>query len=226
MNYLFYEEWYSNRVNKIVDILGKDWFAGKSILELGSCYGDIGISLLKLGAKVHFTDVREEHLTHITTRLAQYDITPETTILNQNYQYNFKRKYDLILHQGILYHIENWKQDLICALQHSNMMFLETLVTPQKGAPDQWLDAGPEGPYESHNCKVPLFTQESVEDVLMRLGCKFLRLDSNSLNTNITWGSGDALLRNVYDWNYNNVDMYDSDTEVLTRFRRMWLVIK
>lgn len=226
MNYLFYEEWYSNRVNKIVDILGKDWFAGKSILELGACYGDIGLSLHKLGAKVHFTDVREENLTHITTRLAQYNITPETTILNQNYRYDLKRKYDLILHQGLLYHIENWKQDLRCALQHSNMMFLETVVTPQKGAPEEWLDVVSEGPYDGLNCKVPFFTQESVEYVLESLGCKFLRLDSSSLNTNTTWASGGVLLRNVYDWNYNNVDRYNSDTEVSTQFRRMWLVLK
>ena len=39
-----------------------------------------------------------------------------------------KKKFDLILHLGTLYHVENWRNDLKCALRHGDLMILETMV--------------------------------------------------------------------------------------------------
>ena len=83
MNFLFYEDWYKKRVSKIINIFGQDWFAGKNILELGACYGDIGIELTKLGAEVTFADAREENLDVIKNKFKIYNYSPNLLLLNQ-----------------------------------------------------------------------------------------------------------------------------------------------
>jgi hypothetical protein len=227
MNHVFYEQWCNSRVNKIIDVLGNDWFPGKQILELGACHGDIGIPLLKLGADVTFSDVREENLQVIKDKFTYEDFVPKTIELNQNFEYNLNKKYDLVLHLGTLYHVENWKQDLQCALNHSNIMFLETVVSPFENMPDMLRDGG-NYKYDGYNCKEPLFTQESVEKTLTELGCKFIRFDNQSLNSNWNWLNTDSLIKNVYDWNYDNVKLYTLNTKTnqMVHFRRMWMVIK
>ena len=227
MNHIFYEQWCNNRVNKILDVLGKDWFAGKKILELGACHGDIGIPLLKLGADVLFSDVRKENLQVIKDKFTYEDFVPNTIELNQNFEYDLKNKFDLVLHLGTLYHVEQWKQDLKCALNHSNIMFLETVVSPYENTPDMLRD-GSGYKYDAYNCKEPLFTQESVEKTLTELGCKFVRFDNKSLNSDWNWLRKDCLIKNVYDWRYDNVGSYILNTkaEQMVHFRRMWMVIK
>jgi len=229
MNNIFYDEWYKNRVNRIIDILGEDWFSGKKLLELGACHGDIGIEFLKLGADVEFTDVRQENLDVIKGKLNYDEYTPKTSILNQNFEYNLNNKFDLILHLGVLYHIENWQQDLKCAMNHTDMMFLETVVSPFKDIPDMLRDGG-NHKYDGYNCKEPLFTQESVEKTLTDLGYHYIRFDNKSLNTNWNWLRNDCLVRHIYDWDYSNsqllINSQHSSIEKLTHLRRFWLVLK
>ena len=227
MNHVFYEQWCNSRVNKIVDVLGEDWFAGKHILELGACHGDIGIPLLKLGAEVLFSDVRKENLQVIKDKFTYEDFVPSTIELNQNLEYNLNTRFDLVLHLGTLYHVENWKQDLECALRHTNLMFLETVVSPFENTPDMLRERS-NYKYDGYNCKEPLFTQESVEKTLKDLGCKYIRFDNQSLNSDWNWLRNGSLIKNVYDWNYNNVQSYSLNTkaEQIVHFRRMWMIIK
>ena len=41
-----------NRVKKVIEVKGEEWFKGKTILELGTCHGLIGRHFEKLGATV------------------------------------------------------------------------------------------------------------------------------------------------------------------------------
>ena len=132
MKRIFYDEWKNKRVNKIENIFGRDWFCGKSVLELGAAHGDIGIHFLKLGADVLFADVRIEHLRNINQKLFELNHNTKTIVLNQNKRYDLERKFDLILNTGVLYHLENWKQDLECAMNHTNVMILESVVSMKK----------------------------------------------------------------------------------------------
>ena len=228
MNRVFYNDWVNSRVKQVLNVLGKDWFAGKSVLELGACYGDVGMELVRYGADVLFTDARPDNLSIIPSKHSFDDYTPAILTLDQNYYYNLNRKFDLVLHFGTLYHIENWKQDLKCAMDHTSLMFLETMVNPVTGSPDGWQE-GDGSKINSVNKIQPTFTQESVERVLEELGCKYLRLTSRELNTEWSWLDNHSLIRHVYDWKPDNKDIYYDESLKLyqtVHFRRMWLVIK
>ena len=221
MKHIFYEKWYKKRVKKIIDIFGEDWFPSRKVLELGACHGDIGSELLKLGAEVSFTDARPEHLETIKDRFKDYDYIPMTGMVNQNFDYAFDRHFDLILHFGTLSHVENWKNDLFTAMKHTNCMLL---VNPINGAEDSFRDAE-DYKYDGFQCREPLFTQESVEKTLADIGCKFLRLDTNTLNADWSWVRNGELLRHVYDWDYTNYESYRKG-EHQVQFRRFWIVLK
>jgi hypothetical protein len=225
MNHIFYENWYKKRVKKIIDIFGEDWFPAKKVLELGACHGEIGTELLKLGAEVSFTDVRPEHLQVIQERFKNLNYNPMVGMVNQNFDYSFDRHFDLVLHFGTLSHVENWKNDLFTAMKHTNCMLLDTVVNPTEGAEDSFRDGTQDYTYDGFQCKEPLFTQESVEITLADLGCKFLRLDTNSLNADWSWVRNGELIRHVYDWDYSNFETYRRGNHQV-HFRRFWIVLK
>lgn len=230
MKHLFYQHYTEKRLKKIIDLMGKDWFQKKKILDLGACHGDVGIELMKLGSNVLFADARKEHLDEIKNKL---HFEPNIIVLDQNQKYNLSQRFDLILHMATLCHIENWRQDLECALSHSNLMLLETAVDPRKGAPDSY-NPPSDFIYDGYNCRQPLFTQESVEQTLTNLGCKFIRFDSADLNCSWSWFSKDTMIKQVYDWQHESLQFFvekekrnsEKNLNYLIHFRRMWLVLK
>ena len=234
MKRVFYDEWKNKRVNKIENIFGRDWFCGKSILELGAAHGDIGLHFLKLGADVLFADIRIEHLRTINQKLFELNHNTKTIVLNQNKRYDLERKFDLILNTGVLYHLENWKQDLECAIEHTNTMILETTVGTTDDPPDT-ISIEFINEYAGVSDRTPRFNQEDVEKHLTDLGCKFFRFDTSDLNTDWSWdtdmGNGqNNLVKHIYDWNYEKCKMgyYKINYSELDniQYRRMWLVLK
>ena len=114
MKRVFYDEWKNKRVNKIENIFGRDWFCGKSVLELGAAHGDIGLHFLKLGADVLFADVRIEHLRTINQKLFELNHSPKTIVLDQNKRYDLDRKFDLILHLHNQFGIKEIQCSILC----------------------------------------------------------------------------------------------------------------
>lgn len=222
MKHLFYQQWVSNRVNKIVNIFGKNWFNDKNILELGAAHGDIGIEFLKLGSSVLFTDCRFSNLNSIAEKLKDYNYTPSIKRINQNENWKIDQKFDLILHLGTLYHLENWQQDLKIALEHSDLMILETRVAPKRGEPDNTIPFG-NNVYGPINDIGAVFTQESVENELNNLGCKFIRFDDPDLNTQ-GWFTSYNKDIHIYNWTYDTIINPKKIESV--HYRRFWLVIK
>lgn len=221
MKHLFYSDWTNRRVTRITNIFGKSWFGNKSILELGAAHGDIGIEFLKLGADVIFSDARHEHLVSIRNKLLEFEFEPKTKCINQNEQYVLKEQYDLILHLGVLYHIENWKHDLECVMKHTGKMILETIVDPSQGdEPQPDMRHPTYGPYECNNSH---FSQEDVEAQLTTIGCKYVRFDNSELNCS-GWLNEKIRDNHHYDWTYQNYKTKSSPG--LNHFRRMWLVLK
>ena len=241
VKHLFFEQYKSKRIKKIESIFGRNWFAGKSILDVGTAHGDMGIHFLKRGSLVLFSDVREEHLQDVRNTLAPMSIVPDTIKLDTNHYYDLKRRFDLILHLGVLQNVPNWKQDLECAMSHTNNMILDCMVVPQEGyethtsvSDDKFVNK-PEFPYAGVHAEMPSFTQEAVEKHLTSIGCKYLRLDDEELNTD--WAltrkgdnimHGDLYTRIVYDWVYGqDYVVHGSDTiRYNLCFQRMWLVLK
>lgn len=228
----FYNAWFQKRLKKVVDILGEDWFVGKSILELGACHGDFGLEFIKMGSRVTFCEARIEHLESINKKLCNQfpdinginkDSFAKLVQLDQNYPYVFDYKYDLVLHFGLLIHIENWKKDLECALKTSDLMFLETTVYPNTNGVKNSNFSYEYGPYNSMQA---VFSEDEVEQVLSNCGAKFIRFDSKDLN-NSGWSSHKCILNNVYDWNMYNYEMYyPNNKKDHVNFKRFWLVLK
>ena len=221
----FYQEWFQSRLDKTVSIFGEDWFADKKVLELGACHGDFGLALTNLGANLTYVDARYEHLESIQQRL---QVPSKLIQLDQNQTYDLGEKFDLVLHYGVLYHLENWRQDLACALNHSNLMLLETVVHPDNNVEDYW-EPGGGYHYDEYNCLHPTFTEVSVEKTLTELGAKFIRFDNRSLNT-IGRLHDNVIIRNEYSWTSSNymqfADKVVDNIEYRTHFRRLWLVIR
>ena len=120
----FYNEWRVKRVNKLVSLLGIDWFKGKKVLELGCAFGNIGFYLESLGAQVTFSDGRQESLNIVKSK----DPNAKTILLDQDTNWNLNETFDLIVHFGISYNLNNWQQDLINTIKHAQYIAYETAV--------------------------------------------------------------------------------------------------
>jgi hypothetical protein len=235
MKMMMYQDWTRKRINKIINIFGENWFLGKRILELGSCHGDIGIHFYNLGSVVDFSDVREQYLIEIKEKFKQYNITPNTILLNQESKYDLNINYDLVLHLSVLYNLENWKQDLECALNHSKMMILETVVHPvpyqYELISESW-DAKT-AHYSGVSAKKICPSEKSIEKHLTSLGCKFLKFKDSCLNSH-GWSIEKNYIYHDYNWEYSNLELlkkhyFESTKNIanpLIHHRRMWLVIR
>ena len=120
-----YRGWRPKRISKIESIFGKEFFKDKTILELGCGYGDIGKHFVeKLGSIVTFAEGRQEHIPFIK----ENNPNSKVVLLDQEKLWNFDEKFDVIIHFGVMYHLKNWKQDLECALKHTDLIILESEI--------------------------------------------------------------------------------------------------
>lgn len=117
-----YTGWRETRIQKLISILGKDWFPGKTILELGSGHAHIGNALSQLGAIMTCTDGRSEHVDFIKQTYPHI----ETFQLDQDKPWNLNRQFDLVINWGVSYHLDDWQTDLITSILHGRMVSLET----------------------------------------------------------------------------------------------------
>jgi len=120
-----YEIWREKRVTAIIEHYGPLWFKDKKILEVGCGYADIGIAFTTLGAVVTCSDARQEHLDVVNER---YPFI-KTVLADINIEWPFDDEYDLIIHMGVLYHLENIAFSLEKTLQAGTQVILETEVS-------------------------------------------------------------------------------------------------
>jgi hypothetical protein len=214
MHYSFYENHKNKRVSKIIEILGVDWFKDKTILELGACHGDVGIEFTKLGSHVTFADARIENLKEIEDKIQN----PDIRIIDQNFAYNLKQRFDLVLHLGTLWHLQFWYNDLYYALSHSDLMILETRVLPiktniglfQKRKVNQ---------YVGTTDYIPVLTQNDIEKRIVELNHTYTRYDDSSLNIN----ESEENISMVYDW--DELNHYSANNKSI-HHRRLWCIKK
>lgn len=204
-----YNQWRVKRVQKIEQILGKDWFQKKTVHELGCGFGNIGKYFKTLGADVTFSDAR----LHI----------PEAKIIDQDYSWALETPVDLIIHFGVLYHLRNWKQDLECTVQNCKQFFLETVVADTTDPLfEHVLQEEEEGGQNAYNGAGTVMSAENVERVLTKLGCKFTRYDDEDLS---------IPNKRLYQYHWtasNNIQGYETantfEDRPLYGGRRFWLV--
>ena len=121
-----YEYWRAKRITAIVEYYSESWFKGKKILELGCGYGDIGFVLTTLGAEVVFAEGRKENCDYVRERF------PNNRVYQMNaeneWPFSKEEKFDMILHMGLLYHMDHFEFSLDRCLESSDILVLETEV--------------------------------------------------------------------------------------------------
>ncbi len=184
-----YIPWRRARLLAIVERYGRDWFPGKSLLDLGCAHGHLGINLATLGAEVTFCDARKSNL----DELAQlWPMVPDNRIICADLEkdWPFEKRFDMILHQGLLYHMENWEFSIRNSAASANHIILETEVCDGEGDDvliraeiDNKVDTAMNG-ISTHA------SADAIEKVLQESGLQFERLDDNRCNSG----------PHVYDW--------------------------
>jgi 2-polyprenyl-3-methyl-5-hydroxy-6-metoxy-1,4-benzoquinol methylase len=228
MNRYFYDTWTENRLNRIISLLGKEWFEKKSILELGACYGDIGKQFIELGSHLSFSDIRPQFLNHLSNAY------PGTNIysIDQNQPYNLNQSFDLVLHLGVLYHIENWKEDIKNALNHTNMLILESIIYPFIKGPEEvcYWDENNTNPYISFHKRYKEIDEKSFTTYLDSLDVKYLRIDTPSMTTPFVHDFNQDYVKMLYGWDSSNFNFpleYDQNGKnYFIQPRQMYLILK
>lgn len=112
------------RCDRIIRYYGKGFFKDKTLLDIGTFHGINGNIFSELGAIVTVQDAREEHVISVLEKyphLIGY-------VHDLNNGLGTDDFYDVILHMGVLYHLESI-QSIRDACQHCNHLILETRVT-------------------------------------------------------------------------------------------------
>ena len=95
---------------------------GKTLLEVGCGHADLGKRFNDMGAIVTSTDGRQEHIDVVKQRYPEL----ESFQLDVDCEWNLNRKFDVIIHFGVLYHLSNWKENLKATLDHTDLVIFET----------------------------------------------------------------------------------------------------
>lgn len=176
--------WRESRIDKLISILGIDWFNGKKILELGCGFGHIGHELIKYGCDVSFAEGRNQFIEVIKKN------NPESKVylIDNDENWMLNHRFDLVLHWGLLYHLKNWKQDLKNCLWHSPMICLETeVVDSDDDIEIEVSETNYDGALNSIGVRTSV---GNIEHYLTSIGCEYKRYDDADLNA--------AYM--VYDW--------------------------
>ena len=82
-----YDAWQKSRIDKIISIIGQEFFKDKTMLELGCGHGYIGKYFQDIGADVTFAEGRPEHIDSIKLRMPD----AKTVLLNQENNWDLEK---------------------------------------------------------------------------------------------------------------------------------------
>ena len=200
-----YELWRLRRINCIVNHYGDDWFKGKNILELGAGYGDIGYFFSTLGAEVTFVEGRREHCDIIRRRYPQSKVYE----MNCENEWAFSENvhFDLVLHMGLLYHLDNFLFVLDHCLKCADNLVLETEVCDSDD--ENFILKIQENAQGWDQSLIGAGTRPSagyIEEHLRKMGWSYERVNDTSCNASF----------HKYDWNVTNTMTWQNG------MRRLW----
>ena len=202
-----YDQWRQSRLNHLISVFGMEWFRGKKIIEFGCGYGHTSLFLNNLGAECLACEARESSIKimqdrNLPIKLCQLnnDDPSWSNCFTDN-------QFDLAIHWGLLYHIQNWEQDIINSLRISKCLSLETAVLTND---DNYLvrERAECGDDQAYLGTGTCTTASHIEKHLFLHGHSFKRYDDPSLNSG----------QYIYDWIPDNESRWDD------RHRRMWIV--
>jgi len=119
-----YDEWREARMKGINKYIDNSFFEGKSLLEVGAGFADLGNMFSEKGCTVTSSDGRGQHLSVIQERYPHLKLMFYDCDIDK-----LEENYDIILHWGTLYHVNNIETNLEDVANHCCYLFLETEIS-------------------------------------------------------------------------------------------------
>lgn len=195
-----YDVWRMKRIDKILSIFSKEYFQSKKILELGAGFGGNGKIFESFGANVTYAEGLQENFDKIIGN---------KILLDQDKKWNLNETFDIVIHWGVLYHLDNWQQDLECTLNHTNCIFLESEVSDSDD-PNFEIKTQEAGYDQALNKIGSRPSANKIENFLLSKGAKFTRYDDSDLTADF----------HCYDWKVTNSKSWRHG------LRRFWVVTR
>lgn len=210
-----YYDWRIKRLTLLLRHFGPATLRGKTVLEVGCGFGDLGAHFLALGADVTFADARQEHLDVVRSRYPaarrlKMDAA-EAYAIDDN-------AFDIVLHLGVLYHLPpaTLKRAVAEACRVGRQLCLETIVSDSSDPAycPPTVEAGYDQAFSGTGSRPsPAF----VESCLTAARLDWQRFDDPALNSG----------PHIYDWVPKNNGDYDgTQPGRLWGHRRLWIASK
>lgn len=200
-----YDLWRDKRITAIISYWGPLFFRNKKILELGAGYGDIGSVFTALDASVVCSEARQEHVEIIKNRYPQIN----ALCVNSENEWPFTESFDLILHLGLLYHLDNFEYSLRKSLENAKYIVLETEVCDSDD-PDLVLKIKErrDGYDQSFSGIGSRPSEKYIEKILDEYGATYEKVKDDRCNA----------IFHTYDWKIENTKEWTHG------LRRFWFI--
>jgi hypothetical protein len=199
-----YDGWRATRMNCVNKYILANYFKSKTLLELGCGYADIGNMFYDLGAIVSSADSRLEHL-----NIAKEKYPHLKTFLYDGDKDDIAEKYDIVLHWGLLYHLQEIDTHLEKVAKKCDILLLETEVCDSDD-PDLYFETQEDGYDQAFNSKGIRPSPMYVEKLLVKNGFNFQLIKDPILNST----------QHQYDWEIKNTKDHKNG------LRRFWICWK
>ena len=191
-------------MNGLIKYISPDYFKSKTLLELGCGYADIGNIFYELGAIVTSSDARQEHLEVVKERYPHIK-----TLLIDGDNMNIDCEYDIILHWGLLYHLNEIESHLEKVSEKCNILLLETEISDSDDK-DFYVSTEENGYDQAFHNRGIRPSQTYVENILEKNGFQYKLIKDPILNSSF----------HIYDWDIENTKSYRHG------LRRFWICWK
>jgi hypothetical protein len=187
-----YYLWQSRRIRAMLDHYGHEFFANKSVTELGAGFGDIGGFFSMLGFRVICLEGRVSNTAEIRKRY------PAVMALQHDCNNPLPlecRKVDFVIHFGVLYHLRDPAASLRDACGTTNEMVLETECVDSSDP--HFFRQTQEHTYVKGHALDGIGCSPSpafIERILTEQGMSFIRVDDKRCNAD----------DHFYDWPIKN----------------------
>jgi hypothetical protein len=195
-----YDGWTESRMSAIKKYINKDFFKDKSLLELGGGYSYNGNKFYELGANVTSSDVEQSFLNFVYPHIPTFKFDCDKDIL--------QTKYDIILHWGVLYHLDDIETHLKNVCENCDFLLLETEVSDSDNV-NFIIKTKEQGYDQAYNNIGSRPSPSYIENILKNNDFNYKIIIDPIVNSDF----------HIYDWEIKNTNSW---THGLRRFWICW----